>query len=216
MKKLISMLLIVVMVAAMAAGCGQKANTDTTGAADTTAAPVETTEAVVAPESALEVLETVWAQYGEDEMFSVIGGDNVYHNTQMEADETYVMPNAPGEFHLTGEEERAELTYKMLVPETEIDKISDAATLTHFMNSNIFNAGVYKVSDAAAFVETMKTAITGNHWMCGSPESFLIATIAGEYVLVVWGQSDAMGPFQTKFEAAYPDAELVVNEAIAI
>ena len=214
MKKLISLMLVLVMVAAMVAGCDKKdANTDTT---DTTAAPIETTEAVAAPESALEVLETVWAQYGEDEQFFVIGGDAVYHNAQMEADETYVMPNAPGVFHLEGEEEKGELTYKMLVPETEIEKISDAATMTHAMNSNNFNAGVYKVSDAAAFIEAVKTAILGNHWMCGQPDTLLIATIAGEYVLVAWGVNDAMGPFETKFVSAYPAAELVVKEAIAI
>ena len=205
MKKLISLLLVLVMVAAMAAGCGQKdANTDTTGAAE-------------APESALEVLETVWALYGEDEKFFVSGGDSVYHNAQMEKDETYMPPSAPGKFNLDGEEERAELTYKMLVPEAEQTKITDAATMTHAMMSNNFNAGVYKVSaaDADAFVTAMKTAISGNMWMCGMPESMLIATIAGEYVLVAYGVNDIMGTFETKFVSAYPDAKLVVDEAIA-
>ncbi len=211
MKKLISLLLVLVMVAAMATGCGQKANEDTTAS---TAAPTETTEAVAVPETALEILETVWALYGEDEKFTVIGGDNVYHTAQMEADASYVMPSAPGKFNLTGEEERGELTYKMLVPETEVDKISDAATMTHAMMSNNFNAGVYKVSDAAAFVETMKTAVTGNRWMCGMPETLLIAVIADAYVLVAYGVNDAMGPFETKLAEAYPDAELVVDEAI--
>lgn len=214
MKKLISLMLVLVMVAAMAAGCGQKdANIDTTG----TTAAVETTEAVAAPASALEVLETVWALYGEDEQFAVVGGDNAYHNAQMEANAEYMLPNAPGEFHLTGEEELSELTYKMLVPEAEIAKISDAATMTHMMNSNNFNAGVYKVSaaDADAFIEAMKAAITGNQWMCGMPDSLLIATIAGEYVVVVWGVTDAMGPFEAKFASAYPTAEQVVKEALA-
>ncbi len=211
MKKLISLLLVLVMVAAMAAGCGKKdANTDTTGA---TAAPTQTTEAVVAPASALEVLETVWALYGEEEKFAVVGGDNAYHTAQMEADENYMMPSAPGKFNLT---EGEELIYKMLVPEAEHAKITDAATMTHMMNSNTFNCGVYCVSaaDADAFVTAMKTAVTGNQWMCGMPESLLIAVIADEYVLVAYGVNDAMGSFETKFVSAYPAAQLVVDEAI--
>lgn len=209
MKKLIALLLVLVMVAAMAAGCGQKdANNDTTGA------PAQTTEAVTGPESALEILETVWALYGEEEKFAIVGGDNAYHTAQMEADENYMMPSAPGKFNLA---EAEELTYKMLVPEAEHAKISDAATATHMMNSNNFNCGVYRVAaaDAEGFIGAMKTAVSGNMWMCGMPESLLIATIADEYVLVAWGVNDAMGPFETKLVSAYPAAELVVDEAIA-
>ena len=196
MKKLIAVALCLVMVMAMFAGCGKDK-----------AAEMEV------PGSALEILETVWALYGENDMFPIVGGDSAYHTAQMEKDENYMMPSAPGKFALT---EGEELTYKMLVPETERAKISDAATMTHMMNSNNFNCGVYRVSaaDAQAFVTAMKTAVSGNQWMCGMPESLLIATIADEYVLVAWGVNDAMGPFETKLVSAYPAAELVVDEAI--
>ena len=211
MKKMITLLLAFVMVAAMVAGCGPKKNTETTEA---TTEPVETTEAVAVPASALEVLETVWALHGSKIEYTVVGGDAAYHAAQMEKDENYMMPSAPGKFNL---DESEELIWKMLVPEAEVAKISDAATVTHMMNSNNFNCGVYRVSaaDAETFIAAMKTAILENQWMCGMPESLLIATIADEFVLVAYGINDAMGPFETDFVSAYPAAELVVDEAIA-
>ena len=61
MKKLIAIVLTLSMALAMTA-CGSKA-------------PAETTvPAQEAPASALEVLETIWNDYAEDEKFAVIGG----------------------------------------------------------------------------------------------------------------------------------------------
>ena len=202
MKKILSLLLAVLLVASLAA-CGGDAQNNGTNEG----------EKVSLPASALEVLEKVWGSYAEDEKFSVVGGDSAFHLAEMEKDESYVQPSAPGKFALT---ETDELTYKMLVPETEHSKLTDAATMTHMMNGNNFSCGVYRLAaaDVDAFVTAMKTAITGNQWMCGMPEAMLIATIGGEYVLVAWGVGDAMNPFETKFVAAYPEAKLVVDEAI--
>lgn len=204
MKKIISLLLALTMLAAMAAGCAGNNNETTAG----------TTEGKAdVPASALEILETVWALYGENDAFPIVGGDTASHLAQMEKDETYVMPSAPGKFALT---ETDELTFNMLVPAEQHSKLSDAATMTHMMNSNNFSCGVYRMSaaDADSFASAMKAAVTGNQWMCGMPESLLIAVIAEEYVLVAWGVNDAMGPFETKLTSAYPAAKLVVDEAI--
>lgn len=204
MKKIISLLLAVMLVVSLAA-CGGNAQTNEPGNTEG--------NKVAAPASALEILEKVWDTYTEDEMFPVVGGDSAYHAAQMDADENYMMPSAPGKFALT---ETDELTFKMLVPETEHSKLTDAATMTHMMNGNNFSCGVYRLAaaDVDAFVTAMKTAVTGNQWMCGMPESLLIATVADEYVLVAWGIGDAMNPFETKFVTAYPEAKLVVDEAI--
>jgi hypothetical protein len=51
--------------------------------------------------------------------------------------------------------------------------------------------------------------------MCGFPETELIAVVGGEYVLIAFGVNDAMTPFQNHFAAAYPDAEIVYNDALA-
>lgn len=216
MKKLISLLLAFVMVAAMAAGCSieKDSKDETEGTKETTGTTKAPTEPIAAgPESALEILETVWASYAEEEMFMATGGDSAYHIAQMEKDETYMAPSAPGKFNLS---ETDELIFQKLVPETEISKITDAATLTHMMSNN-FSGGVYRMAaaDTEAFIAAMKDAVNGNMWMCGMPESLLIATVADEYVLVAWGVNDIMSVFESKFVAAYPDAKLVVDEAIA-
>ena len=64
MKKVIALILALVMVMALAA-CGKEET------------PVETEPQVEVPGSALEILETVWALYGDDEKFPVMGGDMV-------------------------------------------------------------------------------------------------------------------------------------------
>lgn len=192
MKKLVSMLLVAVMALSMAA-CAGTGNTDTT----------EGTEApqVNVPASALEILENVWAGFGENEKFYVMGGD--YNNP---------VDNAPGAVDVTVTDY---LTYTLLVPETEVANVTDAASMMHGMMANNFTCGVFRVADAAAFAETMHTAVAGNPWICGMPEKMTIAVIGGEYVLVAFGINDAMGPFDTHLAAAYPDAQVVYNEAIA-
>ncbi len=222
MKKLISLLLAMVMVAAMAAGCSQNANKETT-AATTEATTQATTEAATEPETtaaavelegAVAILSAIWNEMGEANQFPVVGGDNAYHLAQMEKDETYVMPSTPGKFDLAQSEE---LTYTMLVPTEEQSNITDAATMIHMMNSNNFSSGVYTVGAevAANFAAAMKSAVLGNQWMCGMPETLLIAVIDSENVLVVWGVNDAMTLFVPAFEAVYPNAQVIVNEAIA-
>lgn len=201
MKKILSLLLAAMLVVSLTA-CGGNGQTNENN---------DNKEAV--PASALEILEKIWGTYGEDEQFPVVGGDSAYHAAQIEKDENYMMPSAPGKFALT---ETDELTFKMLVPETEHNKLTDAATMVHMMNGNNFSCGAYRLAaaDVDAFVTAMKAAVTGNQWMCGMPETLLIATIGGEYVVVAWGVGDAMNPFETKFVAAYPTAKLVVDEAL--
>ena len=183
MKKIIAMLLAVMLIASMAA-CGNNAKTP------------ETTEAKEpVPASALEILETVWGSYTDDEKFFVFGGN---------MGESAVM-DAPGKFDLTDTDG---LTYTLLVPEAEAANIDDAASLIHGMLANNFTCGVYHVTgDVKAFGEAMKTAIMNNRWMCGMPEKVLVTVIGGEYVLVGFGIGDAINPFQAKLTAAYPKAE---------
>ena len=106
----------------------------------------------------------------------------------------------------------------LLVPETELANIDEAATLIHAMNANTFTSGVVHLvegTDAEAFANTMRDAIQGNMWMCGFPETLTVAVIGGEYVLIAFGINDAMNPFMTHFAEAFPGAEILFNEAIA-
>ena len=189
MKKITAMLLVLVMALSLAA-CNGTANT-----------PETTTEPTVAgPASALEVLQNIWALYGENDKFFAMGGD-MNHMTD----------NAPGVYSLTDEG----LTATLLVPADQVANIDEAASLVHGMNLNNFTFGAYHVTgDVNAFVEAMHNAIANNQWMCGFPEKMIIAVVDGNYVVAGFGINDAVTPFETAFTATYPDAEMKYNEAI--
>lgn len=181
MKKWMAMLLAAVMMMSLAACGGEKEEK---------------------PASALEILETVWASYAEDEKFFSMGGD--YTNP---------VDNAPGVFSLKDGET---VTSMLLVPQEQLANIDAAASLVHAMMPNNFTCGVFHVTgDASAFAEAMYSAVSTNPWMCGMPEQMIIAIIGGEYVLVSFGVTDAMDPFEAKLTAAYPKADVKYDEAIA-
>ena len=196
MKKLIALLMALTMVAMMAA-CSTGNNE--TPATDAT----EATEAVNVPTvgSALEVLETIWNAYGEDEKFAIIGG-----NIEDAVD------GAPGNYNM---EYKENLPYNLLVPEAELANIDEAGFMQHGMNANNFTAGVVHVTgDVTAFAAAMQSAIQNNQWMCGFPETLVIAAINDSYVLVSFGVNDAMNLFIPALSAAYADANILYNEAI--
>lgn len=196
MKKILALVLAAMMVLSMAA-CAP-ANDDNETTAGTTAAQV------AVPASALEILENIWADYAEEEKFSVIGG-NV---------EDYV-DGAPGNYDMAYAEN---LTYNLLVPAEQLANIDEAASMVHGMMSNNFTSGVLHVIEgveATAFADTLYAAVQNNQWMCGMPDKVIVAVIGGEYVLMAFGIGDAMTPFQTHLSVAYPDAEILYNEAIA-
>ncbi len=190
MKKFISAVMALAMVLSLAA-CGGNAAAETT--APTEAAPA-------GPASALEVLETVWAQYGDEEKFPVIGGS-------MAAP----VDGAPGNYDIADEN----ITYSLLIPAEQLANVTEAASMIHMMNANTFTCAAFKVSgvSAADFGAAMKDAILNNQWMCGFPDSLLIRSI-GEYVVVAFGVNDAMTPFEAHLTAAYPGAETIASEPI--
>lgn len=194
MKKIISLLLVLMMLAAMAAGCAGNSDETTAG---TTEGKIEV------PASALEILQNVWALYGENDKFPVYGGDAAN-----------MVMDAPGSYSLTDVET---LGVQLLVPADQVKNITEAASLFHSMMLNNFTCGVFRVAegvDAAAFAETMHEAVKNARWMCGMPEKAVIAVIGGEYVLMAFGLNDTINRFETKLATAYPDAEVKYSEAI--
>ena len=211
MKKIISLVLAGVMALSLAA-CGTQKPVETnapetTAPAETTA-PIETnapeTQAPAVSAGAVAILENIWNLYGEDEKFAVIGG-----NMESPVD------GAPGNYDMAYAEN---LTYNLLIPETEMANVTEAATMIHMMNANTFTCGVVRLTegtDAAAFGSTMRDAVQNNQWMCGFPETLTVAVIDGEYVLIAFGVNDAMNPFMTHFVEAFANAEVLFNEAVA-
>ena len=191
MKKIVSIVLALTLAFAMTA-CGGNAAQETTGVA-----------AQEMPASALEVLETVWADYAEEEKFPVIGGS-------MAAP----VDGAPGSYDIADEN----ITYSLLIPAEQLANVTEAASMIHMMNANSFTGAVYKLADgvkAADFGAAMKDAVLNNQWMCGFPDKLLVSAFGDTYVLVAFGVNDAMDPFIQHFEAVYPGFETIANEAIA-
>lgn len=191
MKKILSIVLALTMVFAMTACGGSKAE-------ETTGVPAQEM-----PASALEVLETIWAGYADDEKFPVIGGS-------MAAP----VDGAPGSYDLADEN----ISYSLLIPADQLGNVTEAASMIHMMNANTFTGAVYKLAGgitAADFGNAMKEAILNNQWMCGFPDKLLISGFGDTYVLVAFGANDAMDPFTSHFEAAYPGFETIASESIA-
>jgi len=188
MKKVISLILALTLVLTMTACGGKKQE--------------ETVPVVEAPASALEILETVWAMYGADEKFAVIGGDM-----------GNPINDAPGRYDLADEN----ISYTLLIPADQLGNVTEAASMMHMMNANNFTCGVYRLAEgvnAADFGAAMKEAVMNNQWMCGFPETLVIQNIADTYVLVAFGVNDAINPFMNYLAAAYPASENLVKESI--
>ena len=189
MKRIFCLLLCMAMTVTLLAGCGKSE-------------PAQTEAPVVMPGSALEILETVWASYADDEKFPIIGG-NIEANIM----------DAPGNYDLTYAEN---MTYNLLVPADKIANVSEAASMIHMMNANTFTCGVFKINSisAADFGAAMKDAVLNNQWMCGFPETLLIRNFSDAYVLVAFGVNDAMTPFEKHLSEVYPGMETITNEPI--
>ncbi len=190
MKKYIAMILAMVMALSLLAGCakGGEDNTEPTG--------------VAGAASALELMETVWATYMDDQKFPVIGGS-------MAAP----VDGAPGNYDLADEN----ITFSLMIPAEQLANVTEAASMIHMMNANTFTAAAFKLAEgvnAADFAAAMRDSIVNNQWICGFPEQLVINDLVGRYVIVAFGAMDLMEAFNTNLHTAYPDAADVVNEAL--
>ena len=197
MKKYMALLLALVTVLSLTA-CGKKKNEGN-----------NTTEpSVKLPSSALNLLQTVWNSYAEEEKFYAMGG-----NYSEDESKNNNVENAPGKYDLEDEG----LTANLMVPAEQVGNISEAASLVHGMMTNNFTCGAYRLKDgmdAKAFSAVMYTSITQQRFLCGTPEWILIATLGDEYVVAVYGAKDLLTVLQNRLTAAYPGTEVRYNEAI--
>ena len=175
MKKIVSLVLAALLVLSLAA-CGEKNNA---GDGDKPAKPT----------SALNILETVWNTYGEDEKFAVAGGDFSEANTR---------EDAPGVFDL---KDRALVDSELGLPETAA--VDEAASLVHMMNANTFTAAAYHATgDTAELAQQLRDNIMQRQWMCGFPDKLVVAVV-DEYVVAVFGAEDLIDTFMTHLNGIY-------------
>lgn len=186
MKKIVSLVLAALLVLSLAA-CGDKNNA---GDGDKPAKPT----------SALNILETVWNTYGEDEKFAVAGGDFSEANAR---------EDAPGVFDL---KDRALVDSELGLPETAA--VDEAASLVHMMNANTFTAAAYHATgDTAELAQQLRDNIMQRQWMCGFPDKLVIFTY-DQYVVSLYGDEELVNTFRDKFTATYSDSTIAYDEAI--
>ena len=189
MKKLFSLLLAAAMILSLAA-CGSK---NDAGTGDENQ-----------PASALDLLNTVWAQYGDDDKFPAAGGDMSDGN---------MVEDAPGSFSVSDGDM---LDYSLGYPAGDAGKLADAASLTHMMNANTFTAGAFHLSDSAdmdTVVSDLKDNIMSRQWMCGFPDKLVIVT-CGDYIVSCFGAEDLVDQFRDTVTAAFSGASVACDEPI--
>jgi hypothetical protein len=152
---------------------------------------------------ATELLTNVWSTYKDDEKFPAAGGD--YNNSVMDG---------PGTFDVSD----AEALDAMLGCPVSVTEITDAASLMHMMNQNTFTAGAYKVAlaaDAGKLCDALKENIMNRQWMCGFPDTLIVATVGSDYVVSAFGNAELIENFKTKLSATYSDTTIVYEESLA-
>ncbi len=189
MKKFFALMLAAVMALSLVACGGNNDAKDDQPAGDQPAAIT----------SALNLLETVWNDYGEDEKFSVVGGG---------PDAEQMVEDAPAAFDLT---DRSLAQHNLVLPESA--QVDDAASLTHMLNANTFTAAAYHATgDVQALAAELRDAIQSNRWMCGFPDKVVVA-VRDEYVAVAFGADDLVDAFAGRLSGIF-GMELVYNEAV--
>lgn len=224
MKKFISLLLAALMMLTLVS-CGNANDTEDTDtnadtsvdtAADTTVdtdATTDTEAAAPVAENALEILNTVWGSYAEDEKFPVGGG---FGDT--------MSFEGPENIPTDNEEAIATAQAYFVLTEDAAAMVDDIAHLMHMLNANTFTAGVFHIkadADVDAFVASVKESVTNNQWFCGAPEKLVVLTI-GDYVVTVFGHAgvdpefsaNTVPVFVEKVQAAYPSAVIAVEEPL--
>ena len=157
-----------------------------------------------APTSPLNLLNTVWKSYSEDDKFPASGGDYSEENAK---------DDAPGKFDVS---DSAVLESTLAVSEASADLLKKAASLTHMMNLNTFTAGAFQLKDsknADKFAKAMKESIENRRWVCGFPDKFVIIKVNG-YVVSAFGAADLIDTFKSKTLKAYQDAKVYCEENI--
>ena len=204
MKKILAILLTVTLSFALTA-CGNSDNKNNDSNNNDSSNVNQSDADQASVKDALELLNTVWNSYGDDEKFPAAGGDMSEENMTMDA---------PGKFSI---EDTEALDTTLGFPSASIDKIDGAASLVHMMNANTFTCGVFHTkssADVSDLTAALKDNISQRQWMCGFPDKLVIVTV-NDYVICFFGENEIVDTFKAKLSTAYPSAETICDEPIA-
>ena len=202
-KKLIGMILM------LTVACSMVACTKKTG--ESAEQQTETQEVII--DSCVSLMENVWANYDEEQKFSTMGGD---YETMVEG--------APGAIVVTDdpeteEDETAAVKQLLLVPASQVEKLSSGASMSHMMNANTFSAGAFELKNAEdmeSFADAYMDNILGNQWLCGFPDKAVIVKITDTYCIAMFGKDEFIKSYQNAIMLVYPGAKVIREEAIVL
>lgn len=197
MKKLLALILALVMMLTFVA-CGSKeevkddTTNDVTGDTEDTGktedpAPAGLKDVADAP---IDILNNIWNKVPEDNRFFVGGGDA----------ENSVMGGAG----LV--KDPAAFQFPYLIPESEVSKIDNAASIMHGMIVNNFAAIALHYTnkaDVEASAKAIEESYTTARWDCGFPERLYIVQIGNETIVAMRGLNDALNVFIPAISEAY-------------
>ena len=153
--------------------------------------------------SDLEALETVWALYGEEQIFPVMGG-------AMES----AVDGKPGQYDMAYKEN---LQYDALIPAELLEYVDTAATMVHMMNRNTFTSCALTLNTGMTmedFALAVRDGIQAQEWMCGFPDLLFVASPGDGILVVAYGMVESMGAFTSNFARAWPGAKVFYDEPI--
>lgn len=214
MKRIIFALLALSVLFSMAA-CGETVKETKGDELGTVTEEIKKTEEQVKTEEAKKteeaadldaagIINKAWDKIAEDKKFPVMGGD-------FDAS----VDGKAGKINVKNVEN---VTATLHITEDALGKVLDAAALTHMMNANTFTCASYHVKseDASALTSSLKDSIKSTRWMCGFPETLIIYTVNGEYVVAAFGNGEAINSFKTALTDVYgANAVLNVEEPLA-
>ena len=147
--------------------------------------------------AAVEVLEFMWNAMGAEHQPASYGG----HFSEE-------MQGGPYTYDLTYAED---LAATLLLPENQMDKVTDAATVVHMLNANSMTTGVLKMkegTDVKAFAKAVSERISGNRWMCGFPEKMAVIQINEDFLFVAYGLAELVDPMINGMDNTWTVSEL--------
>lgn len=190
MKKIVCVTLTTIMILLLLTGCGSKKNDSGSGGSST---------------SAEALLQDIWGAFNEKDQFAVSGGDEKN------------AAQGPARFEINADNAETFQYLLHVTDEMYAQMENDAATMQHMMNTNTFSAAVVKLKsgvDTKSFADSYQQELNGQQWMCGFPDKMVIAKVSG-CIVSVYGAEDLVNTFRDKLTAAYENAEIVYDEAIA-
>lgn len=205
MKKFIIFVMAGLMMVSVA-GCGTN-NKDTSSNNQTSSQTTSQVDnANTADGTPLDVLNTVWNVYKDDEKFPVAGGDFSEENNNMEG---------PGKYAL---DDPTAIESSFGLPEASVSKVEDCASLIHMMNANTFTCSAFRVKageDVTTVATEIHNTLANRQWVCGAPDKMVIF-INGSDVITVFGEKEIVDDFTTKIKTVFPDVQVNVEEDILI